>query len=490
MASLSSALNYALSGLSTTAAQSALTSRNVTFARDENYARRSADIITLPGGGASLSQVTRSIDRQLLEKMLTASSGSAGRSATLEAANRLGEALGEPDSATSLAGLLSGFQQSLKTYETDPSNAVLGQAAAVAAGRLTAKINAAAAEVQSVRMDADAAIADAVGRINALLDQFKVVNDAVVRGDGSSADLADNLDQRDAILKSLAGEIGIRTVTRPGNDLVLFTDSGVVLFEGAPRQVSFAPTAMLEAGAMGGAVVVDGVPVTGDNPVMALREGRLPALVAVRDRLAVTAQKQLDAVASALVRRFAERPADSASALPAVAGLFTTAAGGPVPAEGETVPGLARQLMLNPLADPDRGGNPLLIRDGGFGGAAYVANTLGQSGFQDRIRALADAIEQPGTVDPALGLGGSGSLRTLTVQSAGWIAQRRQTAQSEQDAASASELRASESLLRVTGVNIDTEMAALLDLEKAYQASSKIIGIVDAMLGSLMDAVR
>jgi flagellar hook-associated protein 1 len=45
-------------------------------------------------------------------------------------------------------------------------------------------------------------------------------------------------------------------------------------------------------------------------------------------------------------------------------------------------------------------------------------------------------------------------------------------------------------LQRITGVNIDEEMAAMLDLEKTYQASAKIIAAIDAMLGSLMEAIR
>jgi flagellar hook-associated protein 1 FlgK len=49
--------------------------------------------------------------------------------------------------------------------------------------------------------------------------------------------------------------------------------------------------------------------------------------------------------------------------------------------------------------------------------------------------------------------------------------------------------RASEALLRKTGVNIDEEMAAMLDLEKSYQASSKVIAAVDGMLQTLLDVV-
>ena len=78
---------------------------------------------------------------------------------------------------------------------------------------------------------------------------------------------------------------------------------------------------------------------------------------------------------------------------------------------------------------------------------------------------------------------------SLATQSSAWIEARRQGAQTDADAAAASRSRASDALLRVTGVNIDDEMASLLDLEKTYQASSKIISIVDAMLSRLLEAV-
>ena len=41
-----------------------------------------------------------------------------------------------------------------------------------------------------------------------------------------------------------------------------------------------------------------------------------------------------------------------------------------------------------------------------------------------------------------------------------------------------------------TGVNIDEEMAILIDLEQAYQASARIVKAVDQMLQTLMDAVN
>ncbi|MCE3543813.1 hypothetical protein LXJ56_26915, partial [Escherichia coli] len=67
----------------------------------------------------------------------------------------------------------------------------------------------------------------------------------------SGADVSDFLDQRDGLLKQISGEIGITTMVRGDNDVVIFAESGVTLFEGSPRKVSFTPTAAFAAGTTG-----------------------------------------------------------------------------------------------------------------------------------------------------------------------------------------------------------------------------------------------
>ncbi len=51
-------------------------------------------------------------------------------------------------------------------------------------------------------------------------------------------------------------------------------------------------------------------------------------------------------------------------------------------------------------------------------------------------------------------------------------------------------LRTSAALSNETGVNIDEEMALLLDLEHSYQASARLISAVDDMLSTLLAAVQ
>ena len=86
-----------------------------------------------------------------------------------------------------------------------------------------------------MRRDADAAIAVAVDRINTLLTRFEAVNNQIVPGTRSGTDVTDYLDTRDQILSELSTEIGIRTVVRGDNDMAVYTDSGITLFDKSAR---------------------------------------------------------------------------------------------------------------------------------------------------------------------------------------------------------------------------------------------------------------
>jgi flagellar hook-associated protein 1 FlgK len=171
--------------------------------------------------------------------------------------------------------MIGKFQTALQVYEQNPADQTLAQNAVQSAGDLVRSLNAATGIIQDVRQQADAGMADAVDRINNLLQQFKVANDAVVRGAGSAADLTESLDTRDKIMKLLSEELGIRSVTRSNNDIALYTDGGLTLFESVPRLVTLNPTTTMTAGVSGNAVYIDGVDVTSPASTMAIRSGNL-----------------------------------------------------------------------------------------------------------------------------------------------------------------------------------------------------------------------
>lgn len=487
MATLNSALNHALSGLAVSTVQSNLVSRNIASAGDGNHTRKTAEILALPGGTVSISGFKRSTDRQVLDKLLLSNSELSGRKATLDAVSRLSAFTGNPDDEQSISAAIGQLQTALRGYEANPVSVALGRDALEAARSVVLKLNTLSTEALSVRESADSDMAQSAERLNNLLAQFKVVNDSIVRGDGTPDVLAESLDQRDGILKLISDEIGIRTSTRPNNDLLIYTESGAVLFEVNPRTVVFNQSPGLQPQALGHPLYIDGVAVTGEDAPMRITGGRLGALALVRDITVVQFTTQLDLIAAGLIRGFSESTTDNSLLLPEVEGLFQGT--GTLPSALEPNPGLSSLISINSLADPEKGGSPSLIRDGGFGGSDYVYNTSSLAGYQARLAELSDVIDSKQSFPFSSGVGGSASVKELSLQSASWLGSLLQSEQSSFDVAATKQSRSSDALSRISGVNIDQEMASLLDLEKSYQASSKVLAVVNSMLSTLIEVI-
>jgi flagellar hook-associated protein 1 FlgK len=340
-----------------------------------------------------------------------------------------------------------------------------------------------------VRAQADADIASSVARVNDLLAQFETVNNRIKLGASAGADITDDLDQRDQLLKSLSEEIGIRTVTRANNDMAIYTDNGLTLFDTRPRSVTFAPTEIYLPGTAGAPVIVDGVAVTGNAQFAG--SGRIAALAQVRDDIAVTYQDQLDEIARGLVRTFAESDQSATPTLPDVPGLFTWSGAPAMPAAATIEVGIAGTIRVSASVDPAQGGDPAKLRDGAISGnPAYLYNATGAAGFSDRLNELIDRLDQQQTFDPAAGAGSTAGLSSFASASVGWLQSTRQSASAQADYKTALLEHASDALSSATGINLDEEMTQLLELERSYQASSRLITTIDSMLGSLLTAIR
>ena len=486
--SLTTSLNIARSALNTTGGQTAVVSRNIASVNDPNYTRRYANLITLEGGGVSIGSISRSTDKVLFDARLDASSQSVMQQAIVASLERLNNTVGDPSSDSSPAALVGKLNDALQLYAASPNDSAAAASAVARANDLVRALNSATAAVQTVRREADADMASSVETINSLLSQLEEVNATIVGRSSSNEDISDYLDQRDKIVTALSQEIGIKTQIRGNNDLVIFTDSGVTLFETKARSVTFQPTSGFNAGTSGNAVYVDGVPVTGDSASMAIHSGRLAGLAAIRDDYAPRYQAQLDEIARGLIQSFAESD-QSGSSLPDVPGLFTWS-GSPALPGTSLVGGLAGEIRVAASVDPAQGGNAHLLRDGGISGnAAYVYNTTSAVGFTDRLQGLIDGLGASQSFDPAAGLGASATLANFASGSAGWLQEARKSAAADASYSAALLTRATESLSNATGVNLDEEMTIMLELERSYQASAKLLSAIDAMFDTLFAAI-
>ncbi|MGM4875724.1 flagellar hook-associated protein FlgK [Bradyrhizobium sp. 956_D2_N1_5] len=488
--SLTAALDSARASLMASGIQSSTISRNIAGASAAGYSRKIAVLDNLPGAGVYVAAIQRAASSGLYNNVLIATSGSAKQNAILDGLQKISAStVDDPELGQSPAAQLNKLKQALQQYANAPDNTTLAQAAVTSAKDMATALNQATKTVQTVRQGADADMATSVGNINQLLTQFDKVNTAIVKGTIAGDDVTDYLDQRDNIVSKMSQEVGVSMTLRANGDAALYTDSGVVLFDKTARSVSFAATNIYTPGTTGNAVYIDGVPVTGANSVMPIKTGKLAGLAQLRDNATVTYQSQLDEVARGLVESFKEVD-QSGAALPDRPGLFTYPGSPAMPASATVSVGLAGSISVAASVDPAQGGNPNLLRDGAISGnVAYRYNTTGNAGYSTRLQQLIGNMDASQPFDATTQGKPSGSLIDFAASSTSWIENQRKAADDYATYQNTLLDRSSAALSNVSGVNMDDEMSLMLQVERTYSASSKIISTVDQMLQSLLAAV-
>lgn len=484
--SLTSALSIAQSALFNTSRQTSVVSRNISEASNPDYARRyAAQTHTAPG--ARITEIRRATDDVLFRQNLSATASWQGQLSISEGLDTLRLTVNGVDDANSPATAIGKLQEALQLYSATPSNRTLAESAMASARQVVNALNAGTDAIQTFRADADKDIAGAVDDLNRLLADFEATNNAVVNGTRAGRDVSDALDRRDAMLKKISEYVPISTTKRAGNDMVIMTGDGTTLFETVARPVTFEPKGTYTPGMSGNAVRVDGVPLEPGSGGNTSASGLIAAKLQLRDDVAVTMQSQLDEMARGLVTAFAET--DPGGTDPDMPGLFTWSGTGMPPA-GTLVDGLAGTIGLNTAMDPQQGGDPTLLRDGGANGAAYVHNTSGAASYSQLILDYSERLDAPMAFDPASGLDTDRSVSTFSTDSVGWLEALRQDAASGAESKEALATHTGTALSNATGVNVDEEMALLLELEHAYEASARLMNVVDEMLATLLQAAR
>ncbi len=489
--SLMSAFSNARASLSSTSAQSAIVSRNIANVNDPSATRKYTNAITTQLGGVQVLATDQAADIALFGSVLSTTATLGSSQALKDGLDQLQNYFGDVDSPFSPPARLTALGSALSQFAISPENQQFAITAVDAARDMATSLNRASDGVLAVRQQADDDLKDSASKMTALLQKFENLNKQVVAGTAKGADVSDAVDSRNALVTELSGYVGLNIAIRANKDMVLSTDSGVVLFDKSARSIEYVE----DNGHFGGQIKIDGIDVTGPTSPMPVKTGSLYGLVTLRDKTATTLSAQLDEMAVGLVAAFSET-ADSGADQKAYAGLFTDSAASGVAVENINKAGLAGRLRIAANVDQTQGGNPQSLRDGAISHPVtdpdhdlYVDNTTGGVGFADRLNELSARLGANRSFDGALGAGDKGSLSTYASAVGGWLAGQRSTATTDTDYGTTLLARTTESLSNKTGINIDDEMTRLLDLERSYQASSKLISTIGSMLDSLIAVV-
>lgn len=475
--SIGSALGAAMSGLAANARQAAAVSSNIANANTEGYAQREIALsVALVGGGVRVDAERRIVDTALLSDHRLATAGAAAARATAGFQAQIETALGTPGDPAALTGRIANLESTLIAATARPeSDATLGQVLE-AAQDLVQGFAAASTVIRTARESADRGIAEQVERLNAALSQVETLNREILRLSSANQPASAQMDMRQRLIDSVSDLLPLRQIERPHGQVVLYSDSGLMLLESQAAHFAFSPTPVIDPGITMAGGALSGLTMNG-RPVApaSLQGGSLGANFEIRDVRAPEAQRWLDGLATDLVARFQAPEADATRAAGAP-GLFTDEQSA---LTGVPQAGLAGRLALNALVDPARGGDLWRLRTG------IGAADPGPTGDPSGLYALADAMARQMETPSGAAAAGPRTLATHAADLASVIAARALTTD-RQSAHAGGRLEALNEAQARNGVDTDSELQALLLIERAFAANARVIRAADEMLQQLL----
>lgn len=499
---LDSALSIATGGLANVNRQMAVVSQNVANASTPGYAAEIATQWSLTADGQGLGvhsgPTIRNLDTVLQGELFSQNATVAGLQTQQTALQAIDAVAGTPGQGTDIASLLGKVQDQFSTLLNNPDSAPQQSEVVSTAVTLAQGINDLSNAYTTQRQTAEDNIGTELATLNTTLGTIGWLSNKIISLKASGLSAADLENQRDAALADLSQLLDVKALEQPNGDLLVATTAGLVL----PIHGAANPFAMIGANVQPGTFYPGGginrITLGGADVTSQLRGGKIGANITLRDTTLPTWQAELDEFAQNLASRFEGQDLR----------LFSDPTGGPVPQPNPPLPppapavqanyvGFASIIQVNPQVQAD----PSLVRDG------TVNPPTGQAGYTGIIQDVLNYTFGPdqgagGPQWPASNtssLGPNGTLNapyTAPLTIAGIAstvlatqAQQSATISTQADTEQAVQTTLASKLSAQSGVNMDTEMAHMIQLQNAYAANAKIIAAVQTMWTQLLQSV-
>lgn len=254
--------------------------------------------------GVKISSVSRKIDEGLLKSLRIEFGELATLTEKTEYYARMQELFGSPGDNTSLSHTLEELGEAAELLAVNPDKALEAAEFVRRAVDVTNQLQSMSETIQELRLQADNAISDEISEINTITAQIDQLNDDIISNGTVGRDVTDLQDQRDLQIDKLAAIVDIRYFFRSDGDAVVFTTAGRTLVDTVPPTLShtaassITPTTTHAEGDITGIFV--GTAVAANDITEEVREGKLKALIELRDELLPNLQSQIDEFAAEL----------------------------------------------------------------------------------------------------------------------------------------------------------------------------------------------
>ena len=507
---LDAALAIARSGLLHTQRALAASANDVANAETVGHTKKTiatrAVVIGQDGIGVRSLAPSRDVDEALVTELNSRRASASAFDARLRLLQAVEVAHGNPANGDGLGDLTAALRTGFEDLRADPAEAGRQTAVVMDATALVTRLNEVSRAVGTARQQAQDGVVAEVSRVNDTLRQIADltlrIRDEIALS-GSAAALED---RRDTAIATLSESIEVRALKRDDGGLVLVARNGLVLpldpnaDAFGTADASLGPSAFHGAGGS-----IPDITMGGRDVTALLAGGRLAEYVALRDQTLPRYQAELDLAAANIASRFEAQGlrlfTDPTGAVPDPA----------LPYAGSAMVGFAGTIRVNPAVE----NAPALLRDGTHavagdpaGASAFTPNPAGgPASFTTMLDRVLDFTfgenAQSGVAWSAIATGGIGPDGTLsspfgappTLEGYTALLTAAHTADRNTAGAALASAKAMQQGLEArfnqrSGVDIDTEMAAMVTLQNAYAANARVMSTVQAMWDALFGAVR
>ena len=305
--SLNVALYTAISGLLLNQRSLDVTAQNVANVNTEGYSRKilNQEAVVLDGFGAGvkLASISRKVDEFLLNDIRQTLSQSNHTRSLDHFYGRTQDLFGAPGSDSSIGNMIGDLEASVLALANIPES-LTAQTELVDRARLTAqRFRDIARDIQTLRLEADQNIEDAVNVINSQLRIVEEMNVQIAQNLGLGREASELQDQRDMALNKIAERMDIEYFTRDNGEVVVFTGGGRTLLDRTARTLSHSAVSALSAQTVwnaAGTGSIDGIMLDGADITAEIRSGEIAGLIEVRDSILPDLNSQFGELAYAL----------------------------------------------------------------------------------------------------------------------------------------------------------------------------------------------
>lgn len=549
MTSIFGVLNTARQGIITQQSALSVTSDNIANVNTPGYTRQRADIQQLVSGGVKLAGIQR-LNDEFTATRLHETNARLGASDTLSTNLAQMESLmGETDTS-GLTTSLRNFFSALHDLTLQPSGTTERESLSSQTQQLNTSLASMSDQFQQVGKQIDLQVVDSVGRINTITSEIATLNQriqvsGVQENNDQHPEVNQILDKRDQLVNELSSIIPVHT-TQDAQGVMTVFGNGEVLVDGVNQHKL---STIVDQGNSGYHQVVL-QDATGNYRPMRndLQEGSLGGLLEARDGYAKQSLDQLDRMAAQLIQTVnnqhkAGTGLDGVSGRDFFSGLSVTSAsdwqnkgGATVASSSITSPAtvsfddyeirftsanqfdvvdttsgaaLSSNNAYVPGANVNFAGMRVVLNNGAsgpVGGDVFRVNaysgTAGRIDLSAPVKADLRAIAAgtsaaPGDNSNALRLAGLQDVKTMSNPPSQTFeayydsvrlqlsmgAQSAQTAKSDDQISQQQVQNLSDS---ISGVSLDEEATQVIQYQRAFQASGRVISVTDELLQTLL----